>query len=169
MTKRSFNNYCIFASSFSYICCIQKSTALFTKETEYALRSLVYIQAQNLNGRKPGVVEISREIESPQFFTAKILHRLVKMGFVDSMKGKNGGFFFDAEKPDLPLKDFITAIEGEKLFSGCGFGLKQCDEENPCPLHDHYAPIRHALNELTMNQTIQSLAKKSMNTDTAIG
>lgn len=134
---------------------------MFTKETEYALRSLVYIQSQNVTGRTPGVVEISREIESPQFFTAKILHRLVKMGFLQSHKGKNGGFYFDPEKPDLPLKEFIVAIEGEKLFSGCGFGLKQCDENNPCPLHHHYAPIRDALNELTGSQTIQSLASNA--------
>lgn len=131
---------------------------MFTKETEYALRSLVYIQSQNVSGRTPGVVEISREIESPQFFTAKILHRLVKMGFIESHKGKNGGFYFDPAKPDLPLKEFIVAIEGDKLFSGCGFGLKQCDENNPCPLHHHYAPIRDALNDLTGSQTIQSLA-----------
>ena len=132
---------------------------MFTKETEYALRSLVYIQSQNMLQRKPGVVEISREIDSPQFFTAKILHRLVKMGFIESHKGKNGGFFFNPEKPDLPLRDFIAAIEGEKLFTGCGFGLRQCDENNPCPLHFHYAPIRDALNKLTANQTVQSLAQ----------
>jgi Rrf2 family protein len=132
---------------------------LFTKETEYALRSLVYIQSQNMLQRTPGVVEISREIESPQFFTAKILHRLVKMGFIESHKGKNGGFFFNPDKPDLPLKDFIISIEGDKLFNGCGFGLKQCDENNPCPLHHYYTPIRNALNELTANQTVQSLAK----------
>jgi Rrf2 family protein len=139
-----------------------KLVTLFTKETEYALRSLVYIQSQNDLGRTPGVVEISREIESPQFFTAKILHRLVKMGFIESHKGKKGGFLFDPEKPDLPLRDFISAIEGEKLFTGCGFGLKQCDESNPCPLHHHYAPIRNALNELTANQTVQSLAQKAL-------
>lgn len=79
---------------------------------------------------------------------------------MESHKGKNGGFFFDSQKPDLPLKDFIIAIEGDKLFYGCGFGLKQCDENNPCPLHHHYAPIRDALNNLTSNQTVQSLAEK---------
>lgn len=135
---------------------------MFSKETEYALRSLVYIQTQNRRGKTPGVVEISKEIDSPQFFTAKILHRLVKMGFIHSNKGKNGGFFFEPESPDLPLRQFIVAIEGEKLFEGCGFGLKHCDESNPCPLHEHYAPIRDALNRLTTEQTIQSLASRNL-------
>lgn len=136
---------------------------MFSKETEYALRSMVYIQSQNLLGRTPGVVEISREIDSPQFFTAKILHKLVKMGFIESSKGKGGGFFFDETKPDLTLKELIVAIDGEKLFVGCGFGLRQCDEKSPCPLHPHYTPIRDAINSLTSKQTVQSLAKKFQN------
>ncbi|MBN2634961.1 MAG: Rrf2 family transcriptional regulator [Prolixibacteraceae bacterium] len=141
---------------------------MFKKETEYALRALVYIQLQNNENRRPGIAEIASEIETPQSFTAKILQRLVKLGFVQSMKGINGGFFFDPSKDDLPLKDIIVSIEGETLFEGCGFGLKHCDENNPCPLHDSYAPIREAINNLVSNETIQGLAKKYMENDRMI-
>lgn len=133
---------------------------VFSKETEYALRSLVYIQAQNYRGINPGVVEISNEIDSPQFFTAKILHRLVKQGFIESKKGRNGGFRFNPEKSALSLKECITAIEGDRLFTGCGFGLKQCDATHPCPMHEEYAIIRDALDKLTSTRTIQELALK---------
>jgi len=133
---------------------------MFNKETEYALRGLVYIQAQNLEGRRPGIAEIAEQIDAPHFYTAKILQRLVRQGFVESQKGKGGGFYFDSKKPDLSLKQLIIAIEGDKLFSGCGFGLKQCDENNPCPLHDKYALIRDALNQLVMEENVQSLAQK---------
>ena len=71
---------------------------MFKKETEYALRALVYIQLQNSKERRPGIAEIASEIETPQSFTAKILQRLVKQGFVESMKGINGGFFFNPAK-----------------------------------------------------------------------
>ncbi len=133
---------------------------VFSKETEYALRSLVYIQAQNYRGFHPGVVEISNEIDSPQFFTAKILHRLVKQEFIESKKGRNGGFRFNPDKSTLTLKECIISIEGERLFTGCGFGLKQCDATHPCPLHDEYTIIRNALDKLTSTRTIQELAKK---------
>jgi Rrf2 family protein len=133
---------------------------VFKKETEYALRALVYIQLQNYKKRRPGIAEIASEIETPQSFTAKILQRLVKQGFVESMKGINGGFFFDPSKEDLPLKKLIVSIEGDTLFTGCGFGLKHCDDNNPCPLHESYAPIRDAIAKLVTEQTIQSLAKK---------
>jgi Rrf2 family protein len=133
---------------------------MFNKETEYALRGLVYIQAQNLEGRRPGIAEIAEQIDAPHFYTTKILQRLVRQGFVESHKGKGGGFYFDSKKPDLSLKQLIIATEGDKLFNGCGFGLKQCDENNPCPLHDKYALIRDALTQLVMEEKVQSLAQK---------
>lgn len=133
---------------------------MFNKETEYALRGLVYIKLQNLKKKRPGTSEIAKEIEAPPFFTAKILQRLVRNGFLESVKGKGGGFYFDETKPDLPLKQLITATEGNRSFSGCGFGLKFCDEKNPCPLHEKYKPVREMINRLISEETVQSLAEK---------
>ncbi len=141
---------------------------MFKKETEYALRALVYIQLQNFQEKRPGIAEIASEIETPQSFTAKILQRLVKQGFVNSLKGINGGFYFDSSKKDLSLKTLIVSIEGDSLFSGCGFGLKHCDENNPCPLHKEYAPVRDGINKLVTEQTIQGLAKKFSENDKII-
>jgi len=140
---------------------------MFNKETEYALRGLVYINLQNLKGRRPGTTEVAKEIEAPPFFIAKILQRLVRSGFLRSLKGKGGGFFFDPDKPDLPIINLISTIEGDRSFSGCSFGLKQCDSDNPCPLHEKYAPIKEALNKLITEETVQRLAKKSIKTNLA--
>ena len=119
---------------------------MFNKETEYALRGLVYIQIQNLISKNPGVAEIAKEIDAPPSFTAKILQRLARQGFVKSQKGKGG--------------DLIVATQGGNLLSGCGFGLRHCDVNSQCPLHEKYAPIRDAINTLVATETIQSLAKK---------
>jgi Rrf2 family protein len=138
---------------------------MFNKETEYALRGLVYIQMQNLKGNRPGTDEIAREIEAPRFYTAKILQRLVRMGFVMSLKGKGGGFFFDSKKSDITIKELINATEGNDIITGCGFGLKHCSPDNPCPLHNQYAPIREAIDKLVSTETIQSLATKYSNSN----
>jgi Rrf2 family protein len=136
---------------------------VFNKETEYALRGLVYVQQQNIKSRRPGIAEIAKEIEAPPFYIAKILQRLVRLGFLESLKGKGGGFFFDISKPELPLKELIAATEGDRTFAGCGFGLKHCNKDNPCPLHHQYAPIREAINDLVTNETVQSIAQKTLN------
>ena len=133
---------------------------MFNKETEYALRGLVYIKLQNIKEMRPGTAEVAREIEAPHFYTAKILQRLVRAGFLESLKGKGGGFYFDPLKPEIPLRRLISSIEGDSSYSGCGFGLKKCSETNPCPVHEKYAPIREAINKLVSEETVQSLAMK---------
>lgn len=133
---------------------------MFKKETEYALRGLIYIQAQNTKGLRPGIVEIADEIGAPQFYTGKILQRLAKQGYVDSTKGKGGGFEFNADQPEVSLKTIITAIEGDHIFTDCGIGLKECNCENACPIHDQFAPIRDSIEKLVIEESIQSLAEK---------
>ncbi len=83
---------------------------------------------------------------------------MVRMGFLMSRKGKGGGFFFDKEKPELTIKELITATEGDKIITGCGFRLKNCSTDNPCPMHERYAPIRDAIEDLVTSETISSLA-----------
>ena len=141
---------------------------MFNKETEYALRGLVYIKIQNLKGKWPGTAEIAKEIEAPPFFTAKILQRLVRLGFLKSQKGKGGGFFFDDNDSDLTLDKLIAATEGDRAFSGCGFGLKYCDTANPCPLHEKYAPIRESIKKLVSEESVQTLAEKVYNREKSI-
>ena len=133
---------------------------MFNKETEYALRGLVYIQLQNLKGHRPGMTEIAKEIDAPHFYVAKILNRMVKYGFVASLKGKGGGFYFETEKPEITLKELIEFTEGTRTITGCGFGLKQCRDDSPCPIHEKFAPIREEINSLISNETILSLAKR---------
>jgi Rrf2 family protein len=130
------------------------------KASEYAIRSLVYIFLQNQDGKRPGYKEISEKTGSPEQFTAKILQSLARAQLVSSMKGRGGGFFFDESADPLTLYEIIRVIEGEKFFIKCGFGLKRCDAENPCPLHDDYSLIREGFFKLVTNQTIQSLATR---------
>ncbi len=142
-----------------YYICSRNINTMFNKETEYALRSMVYIQAQNLKGRNPGVDEIARSTEAPRHFTAKILHRLVRSGFLLSAKGKGGGFHIDQEKPSVTIYDVVTAVEGQKIFSGCVFGLKNCSNESPCPLHNRYKSVRESIGEMLSTETVLSLAR----------
>lgn len=133
---------------------------MFNKESEYAIRALVYIQVQNMKGKRPGTAEISREIDAPHFYIAKILQRLVRSGYIKSIKGKGGGFYFDESMPELTLFELVTSIQGSSVFTACGFGLKECDEQKPCPMHEKYAPIKASINKLLKEETVSGLAKK---------
>lgn len=133
---------------------------MLSKSSEYAIRALVFIQIQNWEERRPGVIEIARETGAPAAFSAKILHTLTTHRLLDSMKGRGGGFFFPNGQSDLTLYQVIHVMEGDELFRSCGIGLKSCSDKNPCPLHDQYTPIRESLIQLVNRETISSLAEK---------
>ncbi len=133
---------------------------MFGKTTEYAIRALVYIYIQSTEGKRPGFKEIAKQIDSPEQFTAKVLQHLTRAKFISSMKGRGGGFFFDDPANSLPLFNVVKALEGDAYFHKCGFGLKSCDAENPCPLHEDYSKVREAIFKLVNEKTIQSLANK---------
>jgi len=133
---------------------------MLTKGSEYALRALLYIQLQNWEGKRPGVVEIAKNIDAPEAYSAKILHTLTSHKFLDSAKGRGGGFFYSDQQPERALYDIIVHLEGDRLFTKCGIGLKNCTEENPCPLHHEFVKVREELHNIFKNETIRSLAEK---------
>lgn len=133
---------------------------MLTKSTEYAIRALVFVKLKNMEQKRPGVIEIASEIEAPTAFTAKILQTVTKHGLLGSMKGRGGGFFFNESDPELSLYKVIMVMEGDSIFTRCGFGLISCKDSRPCPLHDQYAAIREGYLRIAQTETIQSLANK---------
>jgi len=133
---------------------------MLSKSTEYAIRALVFVQLRNWEQKRPGVGEIAKEIEAPEAYTAKILQILTKNKLVDSAKGRGGGFFFDENQSNLSLYDVMHVIEGDACLHKCGFGLKQCNEKNPCPLHEKYKIVRDGFFEIVKTETIKSLSEK---------
>ena len=132
---------------------------MLTKTTEYAIRALVYIQLQNWQSKRPGVAEIAENIESPAAFTAKILQLLTKHKLLRSAKGRGGGFFLE-DTEQLTLYRVIVIMEGDSCFTRCGFGLKHCNDTNPCPLHERYIDVRDGFLNIAKTETIQSVSKK---------
>lgn len=141
---------------------------MLSKTAEYAIRALVYIQLQNWEEKRPGFKEIATNIKSPEHFTAKILQILTRFELIKSFKGRNGGFFFDQDSEELQLHRIIFAIDGEKSFTQCSFGLKSCDENNRCPLHDDFSELRDNYAALVKERTIQTLAKRILNGDAVL-
>ncbi|WP_462319399.1 RrF2 family transcriptional regulator, partial [Marinilabilia sp.] len=118
------------------------------------------VQLQNWENKRPGVGDVAEHIEAPVAFTAKILQALTKNKLLRSAKGRGGGFFFSDEDEDVTLFQIIRVVEGKGIFHRCGFGMKNCSDDNPCPLHDQYREVRDGYEQIVKNSTVQSLAAK---------
>ncbi|TDG35896.1 Rrf2 family transcriptional regulator [Pedobacter changchengzhani] len=129
---------------------------IFSKTCEYAMRSVFFIAHRTSDGKKVGIKEISLGIDSPEHFLAKILQSLSKQDIVKSAKGPNGGFYMDEANLKRPLADVVKAIDGRKIFTGCGLGLSYCSEINPCPLHNDFKIIREKITKMLEETSIEN-------------
>ncbi len=127
---------------------------MFSKTCEYAIRAILFIAQKSEHGNKVGIKEIAKGVSAPEHFLAKILQDLGRKGLVQSIKGPNGGFFLDDSASKNTLADIVKAVDGDKLFTGCGLGLKICSEKNPCPLHDEFKVIRKKVFNMLESATV---------------
>lgn len=133
---------------------------MFSKACEYGIRAMLYVAEQSQWGNRVNIKEISKAIDSPEAFTAKVLQQLARNGIVDSLKGPSGGFSIPSDKLDqLKLSEIVMAIDGDHVFVGCGLGLPQCSNEKPCPLHNKFGIIRDDLKQMLETTTVLELAK----------
>jgi len=132
---------------------------MFSRACEYGIRAAAYIASKSQQGNKVGLIEIAKQINSPVAFTAKILQQLTKNNIVDSVRGPSGGFNISKEKAEkIKLSKIVTVIDGDSLFIGCGLGLRNCDENNPCPIHHLFVHIRTDLKQMLDTVSLNDLS-----------
>jgi len=133
---------------------------MFSKSCEYGLRAVLYIALQSSMQKKVSLTAISEEIDSPQAFTAKVLQQLTKSKIIESTKGPYGGFFIKKNNlKNIKLSDVVKVLDGDRIYTGCGLGLKHCDSESPCPLHYKFIEIREQLKDMLENTLLESLVE----------
>lgn len=132
---------------------------MFSKACEYAIRAMLYVARRSREGVRVGIKEIAAAIDSPEPFMAKILQDLGRKGLVASVKGPNGGFFMDDIHLKTSLAEIVTAIDGDALFTGCGLGLKACNEKKPCPIHFEFKSIRANLKSMLQKTELRDLTE----------
>ena len=132
---------------------------MFSKACEYGIRATIFIAKNSFENKRVNPAEISKEINSPPAFTAKILQVLVKEKIIDSKKGAYGGFeILKEDISKISLLQIVKAIDGDKVFTSCALGLEECDQDHPCPLHNKFTIVRTGLRELLEQTNLEELA-----------
>jgi len=132
---------------------------MFSKTCEYGIRAAIFIASESYQNNRVGLRDIAKKIDSPEAFTAKILQILSKNNIIHSIKGVGGGFEIPKENmSQIKLSQIVTALDGDRVFTGCGLGLNQCSEDHPCPVHDKFKSIRNELAFMLENTNLEELA-----------
>ncbi|MBX2903120.1 MAG: Rrf2 family transcriptional regulator [Chitinophagales bacterium] len=128
---------------------------MLSKASQYAIKSLIFIGSQP---NRVTLKDVSKAIDSPPAFTSKILQRLVAAQIVDSIKGIGGGFEINPKKlKTIKLVTIMKAIESCDISTSCFLGFPKCSDQNPCPVHHLYKPIKEKLNTELLNVSLKDI------------
>lgn len=132
---------------------------MFSKACEYGIKAAIFIAINSYENKRVSPKAIAKEINSPEAFTAKILQDLVRHDIIYSIKGAHGGFELDKNRiAAIKLSHIVNAIDGDKIYNECGLGLRTCDENHPCPVHDKFKIVRDELKYMLENTSLEELA-----------
>ena len=128
---------------------------MISQTARYALRIVGFLADHQ--GEWVQAREVAAATGIPANYLSKILNQLRKSGLVRSQKGWGGGFLLRDEMLSAPIVEVVEAIEGRKDDTGCIFALRECDAQNPCPLHGHWERIRGELDAMMRGVRIGDL------------
>ncbi|VEJ53310.1 nitric oxide-sensing transcriptional repressor NsrR [Pragia fontium] len=81
-----------------------------TSFTDYGLRALIYM-ASLPTGELTSISEVTNVYGVSRNHMVKIINQLSRIGFVDAVRGKNGGIRLGKPAVDIKIGDVVRAIE----------------------------------------------------------
>ncbi|WP_422081944.1 RrF2 family transcriptional regulator [Ulvibacterium sp.] len=108
---------------------------MLSNSSKYALKAVLYLAVHSDVNHKILAKDISKPINVPKAYIAKILQELSRHNMVSSMRGPGGGFYLDEANKKTRLFDIINLIDGDNRLTSCVLSLNKCNHENPCPMH----------------------------------
>ena len=131
---------------------------MLSKKTKYALKALQYLA--RAKDRGPVLIaEIASNEGIPQKFLEAILLELKKEGFLESRKGKGGGYFLGRPAESITLGAVVRKMEGPLALLPCvsQTAYRRCDEchdERTCGIRMIMKDVRDRTAEILDSTTL---------------
>ena len=134
-----------------------------SQKCEYALRAVFELS------RRPGegpvrTSEIAESQAIPAKFLALILRELKQGGFVDSRRGKRGGYLLLGRPDRVTVGEIIRFVDGPVAPVRCvaGSDPPDCPLYGSCAFTGMWSRARDAVNEVFDNTTFQDLIDEGL-------
>lgn len=110
-----------------------------TMYTDYSLRTLLYLSLTD-NKKLTTIQEISDAYHISKNHLMKVTHQLGKMGYIETVQGRNGGIRLKVKPEELNIGEIARQTEDDFHLVECFSNNNQCVITPACQL-------RHVLHE----------------------
>jgi Rrf2 family protein len=146
---------------------------MLSQKTKYALRALVYLASLEAPA-SAAIAEIAVGAKAPRKFLEAILLELKLAGFLESRRGRFGGYALARPAAEINFAAVIRTIEGPLALAPCASvtAYRQCEDcfdVEVCPIRRALIASRDAvaavLEGWTVQTSLDSAEAKSLLTD----
>jgi len=125
---------------------------------QYGLRALFELAKRKDQGLVR-LQDVAEAQEIPQRFLENILNQLRQGGFVESRRGKDGGFMLLKAPSQISVGDVVSFIDGPVYSVECSgqTPLRKCRLSGNCVFSSLWGEARQALEGVYRRRTLQDL------------
>jgi Rrf2 family protein len=131
----------------------------FSKTTSYSLNILSYMALNE--GENMSAKYLHEQLSIPYPYLRQVLRNLSHNGFVQSRRGRSGGFTFSKPKEDIFIADIIDSTDGLGSLNNCILGFKKCPFDKQCSMHDVWEKTRGSIIKVLKETSLADIVKKT--------
>ena len=146
------------------ICELEFSSVKVSKRGEYALRALIdFGLAQALGRPLLQVSELAAKEDLPVKFLEQILMQLKAAGYLESRRGKHGGYLLARPPENISIGHVIRLIDGPLAPIACvsqtAYERCSCPDEEHCGLRMLMLDVRNAITNILDRYTLADVVE----------
>jgi len=135
-----------------------------SKRGEYALRSLINLGiAAKVGRRLVRVTELAKAEDLPIKFLEQVMQQLREAGFVESERGKHGGYRLAKNPSQIHIGEIVRLIDGPLAPIGCvsqtAYAPCNCPDEAHCGLRMLMLDVRNAIAAILDRYTLADVVE----------
>jgi len=134
---------------------------IYTDSGKYAIRAITFLAACPEEMLPVSAADVAESESIPPYYLAKVLQDLARVGILESVRGRGGGFLLKNSPDEIHVMDVLKAVENTNRFTeDCVLGIAECNDEVPCPMHDTWQAFRESLLARLEDMTVTDLVKE---------
>lgn len=130
---------------------------ILTRNTDYAVKSLCLIAESN---RLVSVSDLCGQLHIPKAFLRRILQTLNNKGFLNSSKGKGGGFSLARSPRSISLLDIMSVFQSPVKMGNCHRQKQPCPDQRSCNMRKKLKTLEDNILKEVKEISIHSLLDK---------
>ena len=120
---------------------------------------LMSAAARHCGGARTSASALADETGVPAATAHKLVHRLVRAGLLNSLRGQGGGVKLARPAAAISLADIIEAVEGPIALTNCGQDVRHvCTIEEQCRVRPHLGAVNAAVRGALGGVSLASLS-----------